>query len=152
MSEAVNAAFRIETFLDGTRTDSERMAELVRSGEFLVAEDDSGLTACVYTECRGERGYFGMLAVRPDRQGTGLGRALVRAAEDHCRKKGCTLMEISVLALRAELSPFYQRPGYALFRTEPARLSRSLKPGFKREILILAKPLQRPPSGGRVLL
>src|SRR6516164_6207922 len=77
----VNDTFAIETFLDGTRTDEQRMAEKMQIGEFLLAEDESGqLLACVYIERRGQRGYFGMLAVDPSEQGKGLGRLMVEAA------------------------------------------------------------------------
>src|SRR5215471_6684733 len=110
MIPVVNAAFAIETFLDGSRTDEDRMAEMMRKGEFLVAEaaGENGLrrmVAVVYTELRGGRGYFGMLAVDPAQQGTGLGRLMVDAAEDHCRRHGCKHMDIMVLSLRPELPP-----------------------------------------------
>jgi len=55
----VNAAFAIEMFLQGTRTDVEGVAEMMQKGEFLVAESASGgVVATVYTELRGERGYW----------------------------------------------------------------------------------------------
>ena len=55
-----NAAFAIETFLEGTRTDQERMAEMMQSGAFLVAEDTQGtILASVYIELRGDRGILG---------------------------------------------------------------------------------------------
>ena len=70
----VNAAYAIEIFFQGTRTDTEGVAEMMQKGEFLVAESASGgIVATVYTELRGERGYFGMLAVEPSQQGAGLG-------------------------------------------------------------------------------
>ena len=123
----VNAAYAIETFLDGTRTDETRMAEMLKKGEFLVAaEDDAGrIVASVYTEKRGQRGYFGMLAVEPSQQGSGLGRRMIEAAEEHCRVYGCKHMDIVVLSLRPELPPFYRRLGYTETGTEefhPSRL------------------------------
>jgi len=35
----INAAFAIETFLEGTRTDDERLAAMMQKGEILLAED-----------------------------------------------------------------------------------------------------------------
>jgi N-acetylglutamate synthase-like GNAT family acetyltransferase len=62
----VNAAFAVETFLDGTRTDRERTTDMMQRGEFLVAQEEAGqLVAAIYVERRSERGYFGMLAVDP---------------------------------------------------------------------------------------
>src|SRR5260370_17983827 len=110
MIPVVNTAFAIETFLDGTRTDEERMAEMMGKGEFLVAEDDAGqVVATVYIEVRGDRGYFVLLAVDSRRQGTGLGRLMVEAAERHCRPHGCKQVDIVVLSLRTDLSPFYRK-------------------------------------------
>jgi ribosomal protein S18 acetylase RimI-like enzyme len=142
----VNAAFAIETFLDGTRTDEERMGEMMRKGEFLVAETvgENGprrVVAVVYTELHGERGYFGMLSVDPSEQGTGLGRRMVEAAEYHCRQRGCRHMDIVVLSLRPELPPFYQKLGYIETGREPARTSRPLKEDVECHGIVMSKPL-----------
>jgi GNAT superfamily N-acetyltransferase len=142
MVDVVNAAFAVENFIDGTRTDGQRMAEMMQKGEFLVAEEDSGkISGCVYVELRGERGYFGMLAVDPSEQGTGLGRLLIEAAESHCRQKGCRWMDISVLTLRPELLPFYEKLGYAETRREAFRPSRPLKKGFECQSIVMTKKL-----------
>lgn len=88
ITRVVNSAFAIETFLEGARTDEVRMREMIEEGDFLVAQDESGrVVACVYTELRGERGYFGMLAVDPSRQGKGRGRMMVAAAENHSQQR-----------------------------------------------------------------
>lgn len=73
----------------------------------------------MYIEIRGERGYFGMLSVDPDVQGTGLGRVLVEAAEAHCRAAGCRALDIDVVNLRTELPPFYAKFGFAPRGTSP---------------------------------
>jgi ribosomal protein S18 acetylase RimI-like enzyme len=83
----VNSAFSIETFLEGNRTDDERLAAMMQNVSILLAEDGSGqLLACVYTEVRGPRGYLGQLAVDPAHQGKGLGRIMVEAAEERLYK------------------------------------------------------------------
>lgn len=137
----VNAAFAIETFLDGTRTDEKRMAEMTTKGNFLVAEDGGRIMASVYVEPRGERGYFGMLAVDPASQGRGLGRAMVKAAESYCQNRGCTAMDIAVLSLRPELLPLYQKLGYVITGTEEFHPSRTLRNGFVCHIIIMSKQL-----------
>ncbi|MEJ2009104.1 MAG: GNAT family N-acetyltransferase [Acidobacteriota bacterium] len=142
MIPVVNAAYEFETFLEGPRTDRQRMSEMMATGEFLVAQDDSGrVLASVYTEVHGERGYFGMLAVDPARQGTGLGSLLIKAAENHCRRRGCRWMDIVVLNLRSELLPFYRKLGYAETRTEEFRPARPLKDGVECFSIILSKVL-----------
>lgn len=138
----VNAAFAIETFLEGSRTDEQGMAEMIQKGGFLLADDDRGrLLACVYVERRGERGYFGMLAVDPSEQGRGLGRRMVAAAEDHCRRAGCKFINITVLSLRAELPPFYRKLGYAETGTEEFRTSRPLRDGVECHSTVMSKAL-----------
>ena len=66
----------------------------------------------VWQEVDDDRGYFGMLAVDPSRQGRGLGRALVQAAESFCAAAGCTDLDIDVVDLRTELPPFYHALGF----------------------------------------
>jgi ribosomal protein S18 acetylase RimI-like enzyme len=84
----INAAFAIETFLEGTRTDDERLAALMQKGEILLAVNSSGqILAAIYAELRGKNGYLGMLAVDPAHQRTGLGKQMLAAAENHFRAK-----------------------------------------------------------------
>lgn len=142
MVPVINAAFAVETFIEGVRTSEEKLRKMMAQGEFLVAAEPAGqVVACVYTETSGARGYFGMLAVNPSRQGTGLGRIMLQAAEDHCRRRGCTFMEISVLSPRTELWPFYRKFGYVESRTEVFHPSRPLKPGVECHSVIMAKTL-----------
>jgi GNAT superfamily N-acetyltransferase len=142
MIPLINDAFAVETFLDGTRTDASRIAEMTKTGEYLIAEDEAGeIVASVYVELRGDRGYFGMLAVDPGRQGTGLGRLMVDAAEEYCRVRGCLLMEISVLSLRPELFPFYGKLGYVEAYHEPFIYPHRLKEGLECVAIIMSKPL-----------
>ncbi len=144
----MNAAFSLplEQVLEGTRTDAVRMAKLQAEGQFLVCEDnaaeDAGrIIAAVYTELRGERGYIGMLAVDPARQGAGLGRAMMQAAEDHLRQHGCNVADLTVLSLRPELPPVYRRFGYVEIGTDEFRPSRPLKAGVECHCIKMAKPL-----------
>lgn len=137
-----NTAFAIETFLEGTRTDQDRMAEMMQFGEFLVAEDDQGaIVASVYVQLRGDRGYFGMLAVDPARQGGGLGRLMTTAAEGHCRERGCKRMDLTVLTLRPELPGLYRKLGYEEIDREPFLPPRKLRPGVECECIVMSKAL-----------
>ena len=107
------------SFIEGERTDLADIAARLERGQFLVAFEGEGLVACVYLEVRGERGFFGMLAVDPSRQGAGLGRRLVAEAEAACRARGCTVMDIHVVNLRTELPPYYRALGYVESGTRP---------------------------------
>ena len=142
MVPVVNTAFAIEKFLEGFRTDEQGMTDMMQKGEFLLAEDEPGrLLGCVYTELRGERGYFGMLAVGPAEQGKGLGRRMVEAAEDRCRRHGRKFMDITVLNLRPELLPFYRKLGYVETGSEEFRTSRAFKAGVQCHCIVMSKAL-----------
>jgi ribosomal protein S18 acetylase RimI-like enzyme len=139
----VNAAFAVETFINGPRTDYDEVRRLMDSGTFLVAKERNGETvAAVYAEIGEARGYFGMLAVNPDRQGTGLGRAMVYAAEEHLRQHGCERVDITVLNLRTELFPFYTRLGYTVTGTADYHKLHALKPGVVCVQIVMSKPLR----------
>lgn len=138
----INSAFAIETFLEGDRTNPQRIAEAMASGTFLVAEDaDARIAACVFTEVRGERGYIGLLAVDPARQGQGIGRFMMQAAEEHLRRHGCVAIDIIVLSLRTDLPPLYQRLGYAVTSREPFSPQRKVKEGFECHAIKMSKQL-----------
>jgi ribosomal protein S18 acetylase RimI-like enzyme len=116
----INAAFVVEQVVfDGNRVDDLGVRAYMSGGTFLVAEDSGGLAGCVYIETRDNRSYLGLLSVQPARQGAGLGRRLVAAAEVLARESGSRAMDLRVISARGELLPFYQRLGYQVVRTEP---------------------------------
>jgi ribosomal protein S18 acetylase RimI-like enzyme len=142
MVAVVNAAFAVERFIEGTRTDEADIAEMMKKGVFLIAETDAGsILASVYAEVRGLRGYFGMLAVDPSHQGRGLARRMIEAAQEHCRQNGCTHVDITVLSLRTELPAFYHRFGYVETGTHDFDPPHALKPGAECHCIVMSKAL-----------
>jgi GNAT superfamily N-acetyltransferase len=139
--QLINAAFMVERIaFDGDRIDAQGVRELVKKGTFLAAEDATGLAGCVYVEVAGERSSLGLLSVDPGRQGMGLGRRLVAAAEQHSRSAGCCAMDLRVISPRAEqLLPFYQHLGYTQTGTAP--FSSDVKPKVSCHYITMAKPL-----------
>jgi GNAT superfamily N-acetyltransferase len=120
IARLVNDAFRSERFfIDADRTDPEKVAALLQKGKFIMWFEDGALAGCVYTELRGERGYFGLLAVEPPRQGSGIGASLIAAAEERCRSAGCCFMDLTFVNVRQELPGYYQRFGYVENGTLP---------------------------------
>jgi predicted N-acetyltransferase YhbS len=112
--QLINEAFQVERFfLDSDRIDLAGVQQSLKLGTFLIAEEDGMPAACVYVEVKGDRGYFGLLSVDPARQGAGLGKRLIGAAEDYCREAGCAFMDLQIVNLREELPAYYQRLGYA---------------------------------------
>jgi GNAT superfamily N-acetyltransferase len=120
IARLVNAAFRPERFfIDADRTNPGKVRALMQKGKFLLTEDAGALVGCVYVELREERGYFGLLAVDPASQRSGLGSRLVAAAEEYCRAAGCGFMDLTIVNLRIDLPPFYRRLGYVESGTLP---------------------------------
>jgi N-acetylglutamate synthase-like GNAT family acetyltransferase len=110
----VNQAFLVEQFfIERDRTDSGTVRALMEKGMFLLAEEDSRLVGCVYSELRIEHGYFGMLSIEPSRQGVGVGRQLVAAVEQYFRDAGCKFSDLKIVNVRTELHELYHRWGYA---------------------------------------
>jgi GNAT superfamily N-acetyltransferase len=120
IARLVNAAFGAERFfIDADRTDPDKVRTLLQTGKFLMGFEDSVLIGCIYTEVRGERGYFGLLAVDPQRQRSGIGACLIAAAEQHCCSAGCRFMDLTFVNVRQELPAYYQRFGYVENGTLP---------------------------------
>ena len=57
-------------------------------------------------------GRIPVLVVAKEAQGEGLGRMLVDAAEQWCRKKGCQIIEVTSNDRRAAAHAFYRHMGY----------------------------------------
>ena len=123
----VQSAYRGETsragwtteadLIDGQRTDAEEVAELLAlpNSHMLVCEQGARLLASLHLQDRGSHAYLGMFAVRPDKQGQGLGKFMLARAEqqafDVWHKD---TLQMTVISLRQDLIAWYQRRGYRL--------------------------------------
>ncbi|MGB6132197.1 MAG: GNAT family N-acetyltransferase [Acidobacteriaceae bacterium] len=142
LMQLVNRAFAVESyFITGNRLTPERTREYMQTGRFLIAEENGTLLGCVYVELHGERAYLGMLSVDPARQKTGLGRRLAAAAEEFAREMGAHHMDLSVVNLRTELPPFYEKLGYAVTGTEPIRAEMVPRVTKPCHFIRMSKPL-----------
>jgi ribosomal protein S18 acetylase RimI-like enzyme len=123
--ELVQSAYRGESsragwtseadLLDGRRTDPAMVAAAIEepSGLVLVAEAGAVPVACCQLERRDGYAYFGMFAVAPDRQGSGLGRAVLAEAERIARDEwGAGELRMTVIVQREDLIAWYVRRGF----------------------------------------
>lgn len=141
LARLINAAFGPERFfIDGNRTNPDKVRALFQQGQFFLTEDAGELTACVYVELRGERGYFGLLAVDPTRQSGGLGSHLMKLAENYCRRAGCRFMDMTMVNLRTPLYAYYQKHGYTEVGTLPFP-SEQPPPKIPCHLVKMSKPL-----------
>lgn len=141
IARVVNVAFRRAEsfFVERDRIDAQTLRKMMEKGKFLLAEDSGGFLGCVYLEFRGERAYFGLLAVDPARQRKGVGRRLIREVEDAARGAGCRFMDIQIVNLRRELPPFYRGLGYVETGTAPFPAEVATKQ--ECYFIIMSKPL-----------
>jgi GNAT superfamily N-acetyltransferase len=105
------------------RTNPAEVTALTRAGELAVARVAGRLAGCVRVRrLDGELGEFGMLAAAPEHRGTGVGRELVRFAEEHARRP---VMRLELLVPRERSHPsreflagWYRRLGYRPVRVD----------------------------------
>lgn len=142
LTSLINAAYVVERFFKaGDRIDEPGVAAMQAKGAFLILERAGAPIGSVYVEPRGPRGYLGLLAVDPAKQGAGAGRALMDAAEEYLREHGATVCDLCVVNLREELPGFYRRFGYVECGTEPfSDPERATRPCH---FILMSKPLTR---------
>jgi ribosomal protein S18 acetylase RimI-like enzyme len=92
-----------------TGPDSTILAAFLDEGEELLG------TAMLGHD--GHRGWVYYLAVRPDRQGQGLGRSLLRACEDWVRERGIVKIQLMVRTGNDRALEFYRGLGYEVAET-----------------------------------
>jgi GNAT superfamily N-acetyltransferase len=101
--------------LGGQRTDVIALSAIIGdpSQRILIANDFVGCANI--SDHGGGSAYLGLLAVDPDRQAAGVGKALIDAAETLAISIfGATVLEMTVIKQRSELIAYYERRGYAV--------------------------------------
>jgi ribosomal protein S18 acetylase RimI-like enzyme len=80
---------------------------------FFVAVEDGQIAGSAMAGYDGHRGWLYSVAVRRDAKRAGIGRALIRHAEEALQALGCAKVNLQVRATNAEVVQFYERLGYA---------------------------------------
>ncbi len=86
--------------------------ELIATGDVWVATDDGRLAGVLVLETAEDHLLVENLAVATDRQGTGLGSALLAFAEDQARARGRPEVRLYTNAAMTENIAYYPRRGY----------------------------------------
>ncbi|OGX85640.1 GNAT family N-acetyltransferase [Hymenobacter glacialis] len=156
LTALVNSAYRGDAsrqgwtteahLLDGQRIDEAGMREMLAvpaAAMLLCLGENDELRGSFYAHPNGNKIYLGMLAVAPTGQGQGVGKFLIRAAEEYGRQHGCTTSKMTVISVRPELLAYYERLGYRQTgETEP--FPTDPRYGIPRQpltLLVLEKPL-----------
>ncbi len=109
-----------------TRMSGSQMAEGVRSGEIAVARLDGRIAGSVRIgQVDTQTGGFGVLVADPEHRGVGVGRELVRFAEELARSRAMVTMQLELVVPRSWIHPvkkflhdWYSRLGYRIVRKE----------------------------------
>ncbi|RYD68332.1 MAG: GNAT family acetyltransferase [Sphingomonadales bacterium] len=102
-----------------------KLAMATEASIVLVARDVDGIAGSIMTGFDGHRGWVYYLAVAPAARGAGLGRALMRAAEDWLRARGAPKIQLMVRGGNADALAFYAALG--LEQQDVVTLGRFLK-------------------------
>ena len=93
-------------------------AEIFRDYEVWLAELDGRLAGALILEPRAEDLLIWSVAANPDRQGVGLGKGLLLAAEVRARELGLNVVRLYTGAVLQHLIDWYGRHGYRVERIE----------------------------------
>ena len=95
-------------------TKEELEKKLLRDPElFIVAEDAGEIVGAVIGAFDGRRGFVYHLAVAPERQGEGIGKALMERVSDGLRKLGCIRLLLLVDEDNVGAQEFYKATGFS---------------------------------------
>jgi ribosomal protein S18 acetylase RimI-like enzyme len=122
----LNSAYRGESSKQGWTTEAHLIAGNVRTNETNLQEvmqltnsilvkyvqDDQTIIGCVNLQQHGHKIYLGMLSVSPPLQGAGIGKALLKAADEYAAFLQCQAIYMTVITVRTDLIKWYQRYGY----------------------------------------
>ncbi|MGZ3881861.1 MAG: GNAT family N-acetyltransferase [Flavisolibacter sp.] len=152
----INSAYRGEDakkgwtheaeLIDGDiRTDETTLKQVLKTpgADILKYEHDEQIAGCVYLQKKGDRLYLGMLSVSPEIQAQGIGRKLLKAADEHAKNNSCSIIEMTVISVRHELIAWYERNGYhKTSKKEPfPNDGRFGNPRQELEFVYLEKPM-----------
>ncbi len=126
ITNLLNSAYRGESSKQGWTTEAHLIAGNVRTTEKSVKEviaksgsvmlkysdEQQNITGCVNLQQHGDKLYLGMLSVSPHLQGAGIGKQLLKAADEYALQVQCNAVYMTVISVRTELINWYERYGY----------------------------------------
>lgn len=125
--DLINDAYQVETGCEGPAFKKTlRLLDLAEAEELFapdahlaVAEQGGRIVGAISYRAVPAGVYFGPFAVSPRAQGRGVGRALMAHVEAFGRATGAANVEISVVNVRSDILPLYEKLGFVAVGTEP---------------------------------
>jgi GNAT superfamily N-acetyltransferase len=116
----INSAYKVTAFFKiENRINIEEMDQYFSGRTFLLLEDENEIIACIYYRLNKHSIRFNLLSVRPDKQGKGLSKILIKKIEEIGKENKCNTVNIQVVNLRKPLFEFYQKLGFVPIGTAP---------------------------------
>lgn len=102
--------------LEGRDSRIEIEKELQRGcAEFILAEDNSKLIGAIIATHDGRKGWLNRLAIHPDYRKQGIGKELVKRAEDHLTNIGIGIFACLIEDYNTTSLEVFQKLGYIRF-------------------------------------
>ena len=86
----------------------------VQAEMFLLAVENSTVVGSVMCGYEGHRGWINYLAVDPDRRYQGIGRGLMKRAEQVLQTAGCPKINLQVRSTNQSVIAFYRAIGFTI--------------------------------------
>lgn len=157
IEKLVNSAYRGDSskkgwtteanLLDGIRIDREEIETIIEDPKkaLLLYKIDGQIVGCVNLEKKENSIYLGMLTVNPEKQAAGIGKKLLKEAEEFAIEQNTFEIEMTVISKRKELIAWYVRNGYQQteeIRPFPMNNPRFGIPKTDLEFIVLKKYLR----------
>jgi ribosomal protein S18 acetylase RimI-like enzyme len=124
--KVINAAYRGEASTKGWTTEAHLLVGELRIDEasllqlinnknaaiLIYTNDAREILGNVYLEKQNEKLYLGLFSVLPTAQSQGIGKQLLKAADEYATAQNCSLIYMTVISARHELIAWYMRHGY----------------------------------------
>jgi len=122
----INSAYRGDEARKGWTHESDLISGTIRIDETSIkgiikkpnavilkcTDRENAIVGCVYLDQQDTQLYLGMLTVSPDIQAMGIGKRLLKAADDYALQHGAKRIVMTVIDVRKELIDWYSRNGY----------------------------------------
>ena len=126
ITRLLNISYRGEASKQGWTTEAELISGDTRANDNMIQQlmeqtgsvflkytnDEKQIVGCVNLQQHEQKIYLGMFSVTPHLQGAGIGKQILKAAEEYAGQLACTAIYMSVISLRTELISWYLRYGY----------------------------------------
>ncbi len=137
-----------QALIEGPRTSEKGVQALIARGRVVLLRetDDGAIVGCINVAVDEDGAWHtSMLAVNPDVQTAGAGKAIKQEIERQARAAGATRMRMEVIGERTDLVAWHRRRGYVAtgvvlpFPYDDPSVGQPLRPGL--ELIVMEKDL-----------